>query len=158
MKYKYTIIFALLTILLPFLVFIVTGGIGIPLDFILIGIIDVVLFFTVGKKIELTKRKKTIVITLFTLISMLSPLWVLMLILLSSGQKEADHILFDICIPKVQKYYKEKGWSLDHDPADKSGATRYSFMISECEKNVQNGKGPTFSDNPAGFIPVTKQK
>ena len=156
LKNKYTLLFIFLALISPFVLFLIKGGIGLPGDFVLVGLIDLILLKILGKKVELVHRKKYAVITLTMLVSILTPFWLLVLIFISPGQKEADHIMFDVCIPAVQKYYEQKEQKYGKAPFDKSGSPKSWYQVTECERNMHNGKGPVFSENPKEFKPVKK--
>lgn len=154
-RYKHTLVFILLILSIPFFVFIFSEGISIPRDLGIIAFIDLMIFLILKNKIEINSIKKKILLTLTVLISILTPVWLLFLIMIFPGQKEADRILFDICIPAIQKYYEEKGQQ-DYleGPYDQKGNSRYNYQVWECEQNMRDGKGPIFSDNPKEFKPV----
>lgn len=153
-KYRYLLVFILLILLIPFLVFILKGELMIPLDLGIIFALDLCLFIILKNKLEINSIKKRILVIITLLISISSPIWFLVLIFFSPAQKEADRIFFDVCIPAVQKYYEDKGLKQEdyfYGPVDEKGNSRYNHQVLECEKNVHEGKGPIFSESPPGF-------
>ena len=156
-RYKFTILYIILVILSPFVLMVVTSGIHVPLDNFILIFLSIVYFLLLRKKIELTNLKRIVFIILMALISFLAPIIILMVIMPSPGQKDAGRILFDVCIPEIENYYKEKGQkNYLEGPLDKEGNSKYNYQVWECEQNMRDGKGLAFSENPANFIPASK--
>lgn len=155
-KYKFTIIYIVSVLIIPVLIFSLTHGISSD-SFIILAIIDLCLLFILRNKIELKSYKKAITLFLITTVSILSPVIVFMIMFFSPGQKEHDRIMYDICLPALRKHYGIKeGEGFPMSPVDKDNNAKWWYQHLECEENVTDGKGPTFSDNPPRFIPVIK--
>lgn len=154
-RYKYTLTFVVVALISPIILILVIGGIQLPLDFVLMGIINALLFLFLRKKIELQKRQKVVTLVLTMLISVLAPLFIFIAIFLSPAQKEADRILFDVCLPAVRKYYNVSTQeNLPQIPKDKNNNPKWWYQAMECERNIWNKKEATFSANPVNFTPV----
>ncbi len=73
------------------------------------------------------------------------------------GSQNHDYVMYEICFPAMKKYYgvpDDQG--IPSGPMDKNGWGKWWYQHSECETNVYDGKGPIFSENPPGFVPVNE--
>lgn len=155
-RYKFTICFILLSLVLPFVILtVINRDVQIPRDIVITFFINILLFLILGKKIELEGFKKTLGIAVPVLISIFSPLILMILFIVSPTQKEHDRIMYEICLPELKRHYGiQEGEAFPQGPIDKDGNSKWWFQHLECENNVPEGKGPIFSENPSAFYPV----
>lgn len=118
--------------------------------------IAISLFF--GLKLQTTLAKKLLFIAAATTSSMLVGFILIFSTTVLPGSREHNHVMYDICMPAMKKHYglKENEGFPDTGQYDKDGQQKWWYQHSECEQNVWDGKGPVFSENPPGFVPVTK--
>jgi hypothetical protein len=156
-KYKFILSFTLLTITIPFFLLLINRTLQFPKNFIEALIIFLLLLLIFGHNIEIRGFKKVTLILVLALIGVLSPLLLFIALIQSPGQKEHDRIMYEICLPELRKYYKVSVEDpLPQNELDNDGKPKWWYQHSECERNIELGYGPIFSENPPGFYPVKK--
>lgn len=122
----------------------------------IILLINIVISFLIALTLKTTTFKKL----QFIIIASLGNSFIGFLLILSTmflpGSREHNYVMYHICLPAIKKHYhlKENEGFPDTGQYDKNGQQKWWYQHSECEENVWNGKGPVFSEDPPGFVPV----
>ena len=109
-------------------------------------------------RLKITVPKKIIFILVASILNIFIVIALLLSAMFIPGSKEHNYVMYTICFPAIKKYYKVPvDQPIPSDGrVDKDGWGKWWYQHVECEQNVYAGKGPVFSENPPGFIPVTK--
>lgn len=126
----------------------------IPIPFLLASVI-----FWVKQPIKTWKKPFVIIAT--TLLSSIIGILIVISTMLLPGSRNHDYVETSICFPAVAKHYGVN--NTNELPAraldmGNNGYSRWFAQHSECEDNIYRGKGPIFSENPPGFLPIKTTK
>jgi len=127
--------------------------------YVVLSSLVIVIIFWLKKPMSIVK-KLFFIIGIFLLTTLTGILFIFLTLILP-GSKNHEYIMYKICLPALDKYYriKDKGnWPsvLGGYDLNKNGENRWWVQHLECEKNVREGKGPIFSENPPGFRVINK--
>ncbi len=131
-------------------------GRSIDYPYFLIPYLIVSINFLIKTPIGLLKKLFIILGTFF--LTAITGILLLFSTMTIPGSKNHDYIMYKVCLPVIDKYYATKGINRLSPPNDKNAAGEYRWWVQhlECEKNVREGKGPIFSENPPGFPVINK--
>jgi hypothetical protein len=108
----------------------------------------------VARSLKTTTLKKVVFVIAASIISSIIGFLLILSTMKLPGSREHNHIMYDICLPAIKKHYElneNDPFPADDGRHDKDGMGKWWYQHSECEKNVLNGKGPVFSEEPTEF-------
>lgn len=120
--------------------------------------INIIISIFVALRIKATTLKKVLFVVVASLFNCVIGFLLIFSTMYLPGSKEHNYVMYQICLPAMKKYYglKENEGFPNSEQFDKHGQQKWWYQHSECEQNVWDGKGPIFSENPPGFVPVKK--